>query len=118
MIVEHRWSKRKPIALDVLVHYRSFGVVRGKARDIGVGGMFVETGAITLNLNALVEVNVRTQKDVTDRPYRLRALVVRTAPHGAGLMFRSFDQASYGVLRELLFEDQGITAEGRVVLAD
>ncbi len=38
--MEQRWTERIPMALV----YPSLGLVRGKSKDIGLDGMFVETG--------------------------------------------------------------------------
>lgn len=44
--MEQRWTERIPMAVDVMVIYPSLGLVRGKSKDIGLDGMFVETGLL------------------------------------------------------------------------
>jgi PilZ domain len=94
--MEHRCSIRIPSALDAIVNCRRVGVVHAKVKDVGLGGMFIETGSIALRLNMPVEVAVRVSENGAHRLVRLRALVVWTGPRGAGLMLRSFDDAIYG----------------------
>ncbi len=46
--VDHRWSERLPLRIDVVMQYDALGLVSGKTRDISNDGMFVETGIIRL----------------------------------------------------------------------
>jgi hypothetical protein len=93
---------REPATFDAMLSYPPLGLLRSKVRDISLDGMFVETGPIALHANTPVEVTVRPQKGNTREAYRLRALVVRVARDGAGLMFRDFDDARLRAARDLL----------------
>jgi hypothetical protein len=100
--VEHRCSIRISSELDAVVNCRQVGVVHATIRDIGLGGMFVETGSIALRMNTPVDVTVRVAENSAHRLYRLRAWVVWSGQSGAGLMLRSFDDASYAAVRTLV----------------
>lgn len=100
--MEHRCSIRISSELSAIVNCRRVGVVHATIRDIGLGGMFVETGSIALRMNTPVDVTVRVPENGADRLYRLRAWVVWAEQRGAGLMLRSFDDASYAALRTLV----------------
>lgn len=104
--MEHRCSIRIGSALDAIVNCRRVGVVHAKVKDVGRGGMFIETGSIALRLNTPVEVAVRVSENGVNRLVRLRALVVWTGRRGAGLMLRSFDDAIYGALRKVVSGDR------------
>jgi hypothetical protein len=100
--MEHRCSIRISIEFDAVVNCRRVGVVHGTIRDVGLGGMFVETGSIALCMNTPVDVIMRVPENGADRLYRLRAWVVWAGQRGAGLMLRSIDDATNIVLRKLV----------------
>lgn len=102
MAIERRQSMREPATFDATLSYPPLGLLRSKVRDISLDGMFVETGPIALHANTPVEVTVRLQKGNPREAYRLRALVVRVARDGAGLMFGDFDDATFRAVRDLL----------------
>lgn len=101
--MEHRCSIRIPIKFDAVVHCRRVGTVPATIRDVGIGGMFVETGSTVLRPNTPVDVTTRVPENGADKLHRLCAWVVWTGPRGAGLMLRSFDEATSVALRTLVF---------------
>jgi hypothetical protein len=116
--MEHRCSIRIPIKFDAVVNCRRVGTVSGTIRDVGLGGMFVETGSTVLHPNTPVDVTARVPANGADELHRLRAWVVWTGRCGAGLMLRSFDDATSVVLRRLVFGSPAfLTASGARVLA-
>ena len=111
--MEHRCSIRIPSNFDAVVNCRRAGTVPATIRDVGLGGMFVETGSTVLRPNTPVDVTARVPENGTDKSHRLRAWVVWTGRCGAGLMLRSFDDATSVVLRTLVFGSLGfLTASG------
>ncbi len=111
---EHRRSMRKPATFHVTLSYPPLGLLRSKVRDISLDGMFIETGPIALHANTPVEVMVRLQKGNTRDAYRLRALVVRVARDGAGLMF---DDATSRAARDLLLKSSAAGETNRPLSA-
>lgn len=112
--MEHRCSIRISSEFDAVVNCRRAGVVRATIKDVGLGGMFVETDSIKLHPNTPVDVTMRVPENTANRPYRLRAWVVWTGRGGAGLMLRSVDDATYSALRKLVLEEPGLVAPGNV----
>jgi hypothetical protein len=102
--MEHRWSLRKLMTASVIVECPRIGMVRACMRDISLGGMFIETGPISLPLNAPIAVsfNSSTFDDQRD-DHRLQAMVVRQAPNGVGLMFLESEVDVIRSLREVLY---------------
>jgi len=102
--MEHRWSARRPVIGNVIVECPRIGLVRAALRDISLGGMFVETSAVVLPLNAPVSVVFDLPADDGNEGFCLQAMIVRHASRGAGLMFldpgseviRSMRDALYG----------------------
>jgi hypothetical protein len=102
MGMEHRWSARNPAGFEAIVKYPPLGWMRAKVRNTSLGGMFIETGPVALNINTPVELLIERQGNPARTPYQLRAMVVRAVPGGAGLMFMRFDDTTSGALPELL----------------
>jgi hypothetical protein len=56
--MEHRWSPRRYLEGEVTMHYSPVGTFPAVLRDIGVGGMFIETDGMALPVNAAVVVSL------------------------------------------------------------
>lgn len=100
--MEHRCTIRRPHACDIYVDGPPGEPKRVKSRNIGAGGIFVDTvdTPFTLNTAVTVAFHLRHGKQATD--FRLRAMVVRAAPAGAAIMFLDIDGETLGRLDRLL----------------
>ena len=56
MALEHRYSPRRQVNLEVLINYPALGSLRAAVRDISNDGLFVETGPIRLPIHQRVEI--------------------------------------------------------------
>lgn len=102
--MEHRWSVRKPQRCPVLVDTPRQGRVAAKLQDIGIGGMFIETDAITLPLNTPVNVAFTLPREPYREDFRLPAMVVRHTSTGAGVMFLDIEIDTLRALRRALYD--------------
>lgn len=107
---QQRWSARLPVALEVAVYDRGAQPAGARpqvmrARNISVGGMFIETQTpLPPETQVVLAFGLRLQDE---RPYyRLPATVVRVAPDGMGVMFNSFDREMVDSLRRILHRQQ------------
>lgn len=101
--MEHRYSLRKPVSLDVLLYYQGLPVSICPARDIGLGGISVKpTRLAILPLHSPVEIEL-LHEDVSKRA-RLPAYVVHSSSHGVGFLFSTVSQQAFQTIRELLTE--------------
>lgn len=101
--MEHRWSLRTPVTLDVDLIYESASEMACKTRDIGLGGVFIEGDSQTMPpKNANVELNFILNSDDGSTKHKIKARVVRTSDDGIGLMFRDFDVGAFRSLQEVL----------------
>ena len=91
------------MSVDVVVNYRSLGLVKGRTRDIGLGGMFVETGRVNLPVNAMLDVSVLIEGAHGMSPFRTGAIVVHSAEGGVGLMFTDVPLKLKETLHEMLY---------------
>jgi hypothetical protein len=112
MGMEHRWNTRRQTTFEAVVHYPGLGLVRGEVKNIGFGGVCIETGVVALRPHTAVDVTVRGRRCGADRVFHLPAWVVWTRLDRAGLMFRPFDDTTYAALQEALFDDQGLAGKG------
>lgn len=103
MTMEHRWSERKPIELEVALFYAPVGTVAGKTRDISLEGMYVHAEGVELPLHAELEVSFVTQNGAgTTHEHHLPAYVVHANGKGIGLMLRHVDYSDFYALRYML----------------
>ncbi len=104
--MEHRWSPRKAVKMDVFINYRPLGLVRGETRDISLEGMFVETGRIALPKNEAVDISFTLQHEKEAGVHHLGAYVVHSSDKGVGLMFRDFQSSVFRALEDVIFDNE------------
>ncbi len=102
MAMEHRWSERKPLNLEVTLNYPPIGLIDGKTRDVSLEGMFVDTGGVPLPQHAEVEVNFCTRTHGQVREHCVPAYVVHGRHGGIGLMLRHVAYQDFHALRSAL----------------
>ena len=104
--MEHRWSARKRHECSVAIDSPFRAQVTGRMHNIGLGGIFVETGTSVLPANAPVVVGfVFVMEDEDEEPLRLPGLVVRRTPTGVGIMFLETAADKLGALRRVLYAE-------------
>lgn len=99
MPMEHRCGARKPLNLEVTIHCPRLGSVRAQARDISIGGMFVQT-ATGFVVNEPVTIDFRSPP--AHAAHHWYAAVVHTTSNGAGLIFDTFRSTELATLLDLL----------------
>lgn len=104
-MMEHRWSMRKSANGAVVLNYPSLGLLRASIENISLGGVFVNTGRISLSVNTPVEMVFELPEGDARRVRKAEALVVRATDGGAGLMFHKFNPATFQLLQALLLEE-------------
>jgi hypothetical protein len=105
MDLEHRWSTRKNIRLDVSLHYPPVGVIRGRTRNISLEGMFVDLDGAAVPSQARVEIRFRAHPHGTDFEYRLPAYVVHSGNRGIGVMLQHSGYREFDALSQMLLSD-------------
>ncbi len=109
--MEHRWSARKLVAGNVVVECPRVGLVRAAMRDVSLGGMFLETKAVVLPVNAPVTVVFDLPAGPQGGAYCLQAMIVRRTSGGAGLMFLDPESEAVRAMRESLYGDAASTLQ-------
>ncbi len=105
--MEQRCSMRKLLTLDTVLSCPGLGLVSGKSRDIGLEGMYVETGRIQVPSNSTINVSLIFNSP--DRKHvQVDASVMRCDEMGVGLQFSRLDLAMQDILRVLVFGEFGV----------
>lgn len=100
--MEHRWIARKPLDCRVMLRLPGGEQVQGSARNISLGGMFVETDE-RVSIDAMVDM-VFTLDSRDGRVYhRLPGQVVHVGRNGLGIMFCDFNPDTVRTMREILY---------------
>ena len=99
--MEHRCSVRKPIELQLLMYRHGLPVQMGRCRNLGHGGLFIETRGYQWRKKDYLVVEIIGKKG---QPLvRLPAMVVHRSSRGAGLVFGTLSPEQGRCLRGWLF---------------
>lgn len=102
MGIEHRWSSRRKIDLEVNLHYPPVGTINGKTRNISLEGMYVDLKGVHIPPQARLEISFTAE--ICGRPveHRLPAYVVHSREDGVGLMLQHVGYREFDALRYML----------------
>lgn len=99
---EQRWTRRKQLETEVVLHFASLDPVRAKTRDISYGGMHLVVKPLMLNPNSKVKVTL-IMRQAAEVIYRtIDALVIYMNRHGCGLRFDNLDRRTFVFLQTLM----------------
>jgi hypothetical protein len=99
--MEHRCSVRKPIEFQLMLYKHGLPVQSAVSRNLGLGGMLIDTGTTTWRKNEYLEVEFICADG--SKGMRVPAVVVHHSGHGAGLMFDGIGSEQRRQLRAWLF---------------
>jgi hypothetical protein len=102
MGVEHRWSSRKEINLDVSLYYPPVGTISGRTRNISLEGMFVDLEGVQIPPQSRLEVAFRAELHGRCTEHRLPAYVVHSDEGGIGLMLQHVGYREFDAIRYML----------------
>jgi hypothetical protein len=102
MGIEHRWSSRKAINLDVNLYYPPIGTINGRTRNISLEGMFVDLKGVRIPPQARLEVAFTAELHGQYTEHRLPAYVVHEGENGIGLMLQHVGYREFDALRYML----------------
>lgn len=87
--MEKRRNPRRQLALTTVLYRQGLAVIGGKVRNIGSGGMFLETGPVSLPKGTTLEAKVSFQTPDGEERFHLEAEVAHRNAEGMGLRFRT-----------------------------
>ncbi|NIR58275.1 MAG: PilZ domain-containing protein [Gammaproteobacteria bacterium] len=99
---ERRRSARYPLGIDALLYHNGVPVVRGRTRDIGLEGAYVETGASMHDPGAELELELALRSETGIERHRTVARVRHVSRAGLGVAFEGFDTSLHRRLRRIL----------------
>ena len=82
---ERRYSARRSVDLCVHIRYRGRRLHCANARNLSVGGMYLDVRSVTLPNGTLVELELECE----GKELLVPAIVVHRGKTGVGVMFRS-----------------------------
>lgn len=100
---ERRWSPRRDLKIDVVLLKQGTPMARGRSRDVGLEGMFVEAEVDDVTKDSLVDVEFVLDDGVDRSRHRMAALVVHVAREGFGLMFLRFNRRVFRLFEHMLY---------------
>jgi hypothetical protein len=90
------------LELQVVLSYPKLGIVGGRTRDLGRGGMFVDTGRVTVPRDEKLRVYLHLPGPDAEHFCVAEARVVHSRGGGVGLAFQQLDDATRNTLAELM----------------
>ncbi len=100
--MEHRCSVRKQLGFQLLLYKHGVPIQGGTCRNLGLGGLYIETAGRDWHKNEYVEVEIYDGR--RHAAMRLPAVVVHFDAAGAGLMFDVVSGAQRRRLRDWLID--------------
>lgn len=88
--MEHRWTQRIPISLDVRIHRytpHSYPSYQCLSKDICIDGLRLYCGPLVFSRNESIDIEFTLVHAGCGKCFRLKTLVVDVADQEAGLMF-------------------------------
>lgn len=97
--MDNRWNRRAPVRINVVVHASGNGLISGRARDVSVGGMYVETAPhVYIGENSVVRVGFMVKNEMKIA----HAYVTRCESGGFGFMFEETDPDMQRAVEKLI----------------
>ena len=105
--MEQRWSLRKSVTLVVKVVYKCHPVVLGRSRNIGLEGLFIETGIMILPVGSCIQVEFDLMNATRLVQICMPAVVVHRNRNGCGIAFQAFNGNAFRAIEHLLYTSPG-----------
>lgn len=100
---DNRWSPRQQVTLDITLHVPGQFPFSGVARNVSLGGLFVETDTTRLVDGIEVYLGVTIHTKTGTNHYRVPARSNRQNRNGVALVFTMSDSEISHGLRQLLY---------------
>jgi len=101
--MEHRWSDRRELQLDVEVFRDGAKICSCKSRDVGLGGAFLDLdSSCPVGEDDNLELVFHLISEHNPIKHSLHARIVRVTDEGVGLKFHDFDTGVFRSLQEIM----------------
>ncbi|HHH42691.1 MAG TPA: PilZ domain-containing protein [Gammaproteobacteria bacterium] len=102
--MEHRCSVRKAVEFQLLLYRQGLPVQNAVSRDLGLGGMCIQTGACDWRRNERLEIEILGPG--CQPVMKLPAVVVHHSLRGTGVEFDAVSAEQRRILRAWLYTDR------------
>ncbi len=113
--MEHRCSVRKAVEFQLLLYRQGLPVQSALSRDLGLGGMCIQTGACDWRRNERLEIEILGPGG--QPVMKLPAVVVHHSLRGTGVEFDTVSAEQRRTLRSWLYTGKPETETGSPVRA-
>jgi len=113
--LDKRSSARHPLRIDVDIYNKGSYLGRGMTRDLQIDGAFISRCHGEIHQNDILELRLFLNED-EQKPVCLRAMVVRNADDGIGVLF-SYGAMEYRHLFSAIYRDRERFAHKKVFRA-
>jgi len=97
-----RWSKRRELEVDVVIHDGKHQPMRGLMINISIGGAYVELDTPRPELEAAISLDFKTEIDGESEYYHMPARVTHLDEVGIGVLFEDYDADTVDALKRLM----------------
>ncbi|MBE9515417.1 MAG: PilZ domain-containing protein [Proteobacteria bacterium] len=101
-VTHDRWSKRRELEVDVVIHDGKHQPMRGLMINISIGGAYIEMGAPQPEREAAISLDFKTEIDGEPQYYHMPAKVAHVDETGIGLVFEDYDADTVEALKRLM----------------
>ena len=108
--MEHRCNKRLAKAIKVMLYHNGIPIVSCKTQNIGVDGIFVETGSLVYKNNTPLKIEFEVALNKSRQLYLLSAIVAHSSEKGLGLYILESDSEALKVWCNVLQYDSSQTS--------
>ena len=109
--MERRTSERQFSVNDVTVSYSNLGLVKARSKDLSLGGICLDTGSVSLPVNAAVSVNFTIDSQDGPLACEAHAIVVRSDFSECCLMFDGMNETTHQALKSYVGDWQFVPGE-------
>ncbi len=103
--MEHRWTTRVPVALDVMLYQRGIPVAVCRSQEISAQGISLREGARRFQRNTFLEIEFALREKGELCRYRIPAVVMHSSEQSTGLMFDTKQPDVVAAIRRLMHEE-------------
>jgi len=105
--MEHRWRTRIPLSTRVTLYRNNKPIAKCMTKDIGIGGVFLESGSLSYVKNTILTVQLTLETEEGPEQFRLLVCIRHSTDTGVGLMFLADENNFSHHIRQLVLN--GVT---------
>lgn len=101
-ISHDRWSKRREVEVDVVIHDGEHQPMRGLMINISIGGAYVEMDGELPALDSAISLDFKIETDDAPEYHHMPARVAHIDQTGIGIVIDDYDRETVDALKRLM----------------